>query len=835
MLAAASVAGAARLPLHDAIDLGKAAVGAEEPLVLTVPPLPAKQGKIVVLKIRMISLADRSAGCNFNADVRLNDAGLTRYTVGGEERLINRPPMLRFSEGGDKREFQVFSGPLLMTMFGPDAAVGDGMTVDGQGATFVLRLSDVANGVDGNTLTVTNRRARRPGVPDRDLVIEELVVGWVDKADLPAPESLVPERGEISQRVVGDGVELFQAAAGGFAVRGSGGLELLVETGLGMRRDAPSMLVAEDAHADASTVTTAAWGPRGYRTTVSWPSVTMVRTLWAECGVIEWKERWTNVGEGTVGVPFRQRLFLRGEAARIRLAGDADVSALAGSAKNPTVFLESRTRPGVGFGVTAESDWLRLLMWSRVQGGVSEVYTETLALAPGSSIDFDLTITPVASDGYWAFINSVRQRWGVNGFTVPRPIFWGYSRAPDCASAEERFRKSLGHLGPIALVLGPWMRLEPDARVVRAGRYPKLAEDAPRAPGACPDFDVGTFLTWEHRKPHHEQFAESVQALRRACPQVKVLQMMHPAMEVAYGPLHERWPYAEDVIRTADGRPFSAHHYSKAWVHDYVAKDWHVYYYSPRPGSRYLAELLTAVRRSLDEHGVDGIYCDEFSWAGRRRGYSRYDYSRWDGYSADLDEKGDVVRLKCDNAAVTESCQLQIVGEALRRGRCFLGNGAGALRSVSELPVARFVEGGNGYGTMAGGHLSTVPLVLGNFGERGTRQGVFEAVKTCLSNGCVYSPSSVNLQLQGADNFVCKLYPITVRRIGPGWIEGDERLITTQSRAFDWPGRDAKLCLLRYDAGGELGPLGAETPVSAAGPFRVEVPSGGLVIAEVVE
>ena len=616
-------------------------------------------------------------------------------------------------------------------------------------------------------------------------------------------------------------------------MHGSGGLELLVETGLGMGRDVASTLVAEDGA--VPEVTTAPWGARGFRTIVSWPQVTMVRTLRAESELVEWKERWVNEGASTVGVPFRHRLFLRGEPARIRLAGDADVGALAGSAKNPTVFLESRSRPGAGFGVTAESDWLRLLMWSRVQGGVAEIYSEALALAPGSRIDFALTVTPVASAGYWGFINSVRQRWGVNGYTVPWPIFWGYWRAPDCESAEERFRKSLGHLGPIAVVLGPWMRLEPDARVVRSGRYPRLADDAARAPGGCPDFDVESFLTWEHRVPHHEQFAANVQALRRACPQVKVLQMMHPAMEVAYGPLHERWPYAEDVIRTADGQPFSAHHYSKAWVYGYVAKDWHVYYYSPRPGSRYLAELLAGVRRSLDEHGVDGIYCDEFSWAGRRRGYSRYDYSRWDGYSADLDEQGNVVRLKCDNAAVSESCQLQIAGEALRRGRCFLGNGAGALRSVCELPVARFVEGGNGYGTMAGAHLSTVPLVLGNFGDRSSGKGVFEAVRTCLSNGCVYSPSAVNLQLEGTDNFVCKLYPITVRRIGPGWIEGEERLITTQSRAFDWPGRDASVRLFRYDASGELAPASPDGRVSADESFRAEVPAGGLLVAEIVE
>ncbi|HPT99759.1 MAG TPA: hypothetical protein PLU39_18000, partial [Armatimonadota bacterium] len=141
-------------------------------------------------------------------------------------------------------------------------------------------------------------------------------------------------------------------------------------------------------------------------------------------------------------------------------------------------------------------------------------------------------------------------------------------------------------------------------------------------------------------------------------------------------------------------------------------KEWGVLYYVPRPGSAYLEEILEGMRRALDQYGADGIYCDEFSWAFTRRGYSRYDYSRWDGYSADLDAEGKVIRLKCDNAYVTEATQLRMAHEVLGRGKFFLGNGAAALRSVNSLPIARFIEGGNGYGAMAFGHLSPTPLVL---------------------------------------------------------------------------------------------------------------------------
>ncbi len=317
-------------------------------------------------------------------------------------------------------------------------------------------------------------------------------------------------------------------------------------------------------------------------------------------------------------------------------------------------------------------------------------------------------------------------------------------------------------------------------------------------------------------------------------PQAKVIQRMHPAMEVVYKPLAHRWPYIADAIRNEAGGYFEDAYYSRVHMHGYVEKNWGVLYFVPRSGSAYLDTLLRAERESMDARGGDGIYSDEFSWAYHTRGYSRYDYSRWDGYSADLDAEGHVKRLKSDNAFTTESAQLQIVHEVLRRGKFFLGNGGAALRSLTVLPAARFVEGGNGEPCMAGGHFSSVPLVLGNFGDETTRRGIFDAVKRCLSMGCVYSPHACNLLLEGPDNFVCKLYPVTIRKLGPGWIEAEERLISRVSRTFDRPGRAAALRLYRYDSHGDLlGPPGL-VQVSSGQSLDLTVPKDGLVIAEII-
>ena len=59
--------------------------------------------------------------------------------------------------------------------------------------------------------------------------------------------------------------------------------------------------------------------------------------------------------------------------------------AVASSAENPTLFLESTKRVGDGFGLVAESDWLRLLFGMRAESNVAEIFSQTLALAPAQA------------------------------------------------------------------------------------------------------------------------------------------------------------------------------------------------------------------------------------------------------------------------------------------------------------------------------------------------------------------------------------------------------------------------------------------------------------------
>lgn len=821
------------LTLEDATQIEDVRVPHGQSTDISLPAMPVRAGKLAVLRFGAVAFNAGPGGCNFNMTMRINGSDIERRTAAGSERLIGRAAGFQL-DGRNDMEFSVFSGPRVMLMFAPDTDTANAMTEDDLGGTFMFDVSDMVSGVDGNTVTIVNTRARKGADGTADVLVERMQIGWLDRTAIPEKPSIVPERGEISASITADGLTLRQATAGGFSVAVAGGPELLVETGIGMEREAPPALLAQDGEAEGVTVNIELWSKQGFRMLAEFPSFRLTRTVHIESGLVEWIEEWTNTTDEIAGLPFRHRMFLRDEAARITLAGDTDSPGMPGSAVNPTVFVGSPLQAGTGLGVTAENDWLRLLMGTRGTSDVTEIYSKSLGLPPRGSIRFELTITPITDGGgYWSFINSVRRRWGVNGTTMERPLFWAHFHGLG-RDAETRVREAFADLGPVYVTVGEWMGLSADVRAVRSGNWPKLPAGAAPTVGLAPDLDLAAFLTFKHREGWWDIVRQSAEMFRSVAPNVKIINMKHPAMEVVYLPEADRFPIAGEVIRTASGKPFHVAHYDRAHLGSMVDKDWVVCYYSPRPGTRYLQSILADCRRSMDDIGSDGIYSDEFSWAGRQRGYSRYDYSRWDGYSVDLDADGAVTRLKSDNAFTSESCQLQMTHESLTRDKFFLGNGGAALRSVNSRPIFRFIEGGNGHGAMSDAHLATVPLILGNFGDRTTREGVFASVRECLSVGTVYSPIAVNHLLDGPDNFVCKQYPLTVREIGPGWVVGEERLITSVARSFDWPGKAARVRLYQYDRTGALVSSDEVVDTVAGGAFEAELPDGGLLIAELV-
>ena len=783
-----------------------------EEKVLSLPALPDKPGVLPVLRCCMVIEGKTAGGCNYGVRLFCNGTDLGGWTAYGKERLLCRESRFEIHDPNYKgKRFPVFRGADLLLVFAPDMDQGDRVTLDNKGSQFCFDLSDVHRTVDCNEIVFRNIRSKE--VTDRKILISNVEFGWMEKlaeVDDDRQFTFLPSSCTLEK----NGIRLDVYQGGGFAVSGKGTLPLMVETALGVKPLAEPSLLAQSL-TPKQPLRIEEIGPDATRITTQWPDLEMERVLRLREDRLDWTEKWHNTGKEIRGVPFRHLCGLAGDRARIWLRGEPDTSEQLTLDGNATVFFESRKNNGTGTGVILEDDILRLIAGARVEKGVTEIYSPTLALAPGASRTFHFSVVPVQQGGYWSFINRLRNRWKIGNVTAPLPFFWGAAVPDD--SKEENIRKELGHLGPIAVVLPVWV---PGNWAKELLRQPDISQITEK-----------TIL--DNRQKKFAELLERIARYKRALPEAAIMTMAHPLMCYAYLPKFEKNPLASAAIRTPEGKPYHHGGFDHALLRGSEKKGWAVIYALPRPGNVLWESHLDFTRRILDA-GADGVYFDEFSSCNERRSYSRYDYAEWDGFSADLDENGKVLRLKSDCAYSSLSFQNTLLNTIFRRGKLFLGNGSAVSRDIASSGALRFTEGASSHANMTAGHLNHVPLVLGNFGEQRTLAGVLAAVREALQAGCLYSPMSFTHRLlQGDDNFVCKLYPVTIRTLGSGTIIAKERIITCVSGTFDIPndctGSTVKLYLYAKDGTRNLSFSKCEVKNHM---ITIDVPDGGLAIAE---
>ncbi|MBR7144614.1 MAG: hypothetical protein IKD10_06690 [Lentisphaeria bacterium] len=791
------------------------------------PAMPEKADMVPVLRCKLYSYSTAASGCNFNVQIKVNGKYLTRYTEHESERLIGRNPVFGLILGKTVREFPVFAGNNIMTVFAPDAGTADMTVTDRMGGTFIFDISDRVRGVDGNSIVFRNIRAQYPG--RMDLLAQNIQIGYMRKKDLPQTANKLVSRGRIADMVKHRSLTLLQGSKGGFVLKNAAGQQLMAETLMSVSANGKVLLRAEDGGAvPANAVVTTRKNADGYSVKAELVNgLVMERVITLQDDLLKWREIWTNKSSKNLGVPFRHRFALLNTDTKFYVAGDGDNGSKLSAPANPTLFLQDKKTLN-GFGISAENDWTRLLVGLRANGGTAEFYSNQLALPPGKSIELAFAINcETSGKGYWGFINRLRRRWlGTETLSAPAPFFWRckFQDAPG-KDAAEKVRNAYNHLGPTIVAATRWSRLGGDISTVVGNRYPKRADGS---------VDTEKFTTFEHRKFFSKEYAEHLKLLAENAPEAKLIVMTHPAMEVVYTKDADKWPYAADAIKTAAGKCFNEPYYSRAHLgKKRVDEGWAIYYYVPRQGGKYAQLLLNDIKHQLGKLGGPGVYFDEFTFGGSTRGYSRYDYSSSDGYSADLDSNGNVLHFKSDNAMTAGAFRRELTDWVAGQGKYFYANGGGpALMSEQRMPVLFFVEGGNGHGNLALGHLSQVPLALGNYGDFKSRKGIFEAAKAALSIGSVYSPHwNCNLLLKHRNEFLCRMYPITVMELNSGTITGKERLITSRSGTFGWNVADGAVDLYIYNAAGDW--IGAVKPGTVRnGTITLQVPANGMVIAE---
>ncbi len=809
-----------QIPLQDEIKLPDAIFQKGAPAHFDLPPLPQKRGLIPVLRARFWVQTPTPGGFNWNAHLELNGSPILRHMANGDERLLARPTTFKLLANG--QYYSAFQREGLAVMFAPSADVADSMTDDKLGATFLLDLSDVARGVDGNVLEVFGHI---PAIdfdakaPDKAVNLGHFTnasIGWIDKKYQLAPPIKLPQRAVLPMSSERDGLGLAVGKRGGFALSFKG-LRLLIETDLGIN-DAPEELIADNVEAPAKStfnVQTSRQKNGDWRITAKWDSgLQLERTLHLEAGNrLSWRETWHNTGAQELPVPFNYRLFLaNSESPKIFLGGNPEGDPFASSPFNPTVFISLKNAK-VGFGWVAEDDWLRALSGLINANDIARVFSRNLALAPGKSISFQMSLQAQASNSYWDFINALRRRWNVNNVRIERPIVWGMP--PNTA------------LKGYDWILGPWQGLEPDGIEAQALETKYKGE----IPGAALD----KFFHYDHRQAAQADLKNRVAKIHENSPQNRALVMMHPAMEVAYKPRLDLFPFIGETIITRDGKPFESEGYSRAWLPDAIQHGWGVLYVSPRADNNYGRELLQRIRTALDDDHLDGIYSDEFSFAQTIRGYSRYDYRQGDGYSVELDNEGKIITHMTDNALATLSYQLAAVAEIKKRGKTFIVNTAPATRAMQNAGILHFAEAYSGFWNGANVHLTT-PLQLGNVGSPSTTADLMKVSRRLLDVGTLQVPmAGAMTNLSPGDNFIAKQFPITPIQLGAGFVIGRERIVSDKSGDFVWPAKVSGANIWRYDVNGKQlnsEPQRVLKKDARNNALHLDAPANGMVIAE---
>jgi len=827
-----------KLPMTDSVKIGNFDIeetGQSKSFVL--PKFQARPGFIPVLRCRMGTYKDGFGGCCFAAKLNISGTDLGAQTASGEVRMLGKHPRfeMRSTFAGRQFDYWAANDAKIDMPYGPSCDAIDEDSVGGNASVYLLDLSDVLSGNDSNTLTFTNIRPKRVPALPLTLMVRDCEVGYISRSIVPAKPSTQIAYTPLALKRTRGGWTLEVGKAGGFVLSDGKDNRLIVESRLGMDFYAPNTVLASDRANGKLTVKNSDFGPYGVKTEIRFGNdITLIRKLKLDhTGLLQWQEEYRNTGKTIVGVPFHHRLSANIKEPRIWLSGEPEASFIPTPATNPTMVFEPRKGEKRGFGITMESDLARLVCAIRNIGDTGELYTATLALAPGMSQTLQFSIDPFRKGGYWDFINRLRARWHLNTATAERPLFLGFvPKKMPRGKEEEYLRNTFGHLGPIALAIKPWRSA--DRFFMLKNIYPKLPADAPRTPGKTADFDVEGYLTWKHWDEIDVYQKDCVKLIHKALPGSWVIQMTHPSMEAVYLPLEDRWDFADCAVRDPAGKIYHLPHYDRSHLKQHAGDDgWVMGYYVPYGGSKYYEKLLNNIRRGM-EIGFDGLYIDEFSFLFERVGYSRYTYDRWDGFSADLDKDGKVKHLKSDNAYTSVSFQHAAVDMVLKMGKFFLGNLGAGIRSLNTAPNLRFWESNTRVGWT---HTYKVPMLLGHVGHgpRATCKDVFAGARQAVNFSCLYSPFADQAHLLEKDNFVSKQFPMTVVKLMPGGIVGKERLLTVISGEYEWPGtaEGAVATLFIYNADGRL-VSGNTTAKVERGRIKLDVPKDGMVIAELV-
>lgn len=768
-------------------------------------PMMEKQG-VLCVKFRAFLNTPAPDGWSHYLKLTLNGKELTPEMPDASARLLNRGKVCDTTIEG---KVAWWNRDRLLTFFGPEGRLDERViSPREEGYWYVLNISDAANftklGLDDrieggtpNRLVIENFFG--DSGMSREMIVKDLSIGYIPQAELDKfnTGSTMPFPNVVGKTLTGQGCSLTVAASGAMNVK-IGHDDYALSSAysypgnvIGFNRfswfgeSAPEWRTIMESNRVPGRISLKGIA-KGY---------TVNRTIDIKDGKFYIKDTIENTTDAPLGMNVRyqavaQMPFSSGQTT---ICGVPDAAQASSCAANPTMFIRQAES---SLGIVCEDTLFRMQLGIERVRNSMQFGTEHFGLKPHERHTFEWTMYPSKDMDYFGFINSVRKEWNVN-YTIPGP--GGFSKA----AVPNRKMK--------VYMISPWFMYANGTNLSREQfrelQKTQIAKIIAVEPDAIP---VGMLET--NLIPVKTSDVKGLET--GLTPQTYGVE----ASEVQTDGL-KALPWFDSMIKTADGRPYLDTIYANKPYCDLM-----VY---PVVGNYQYKYLLDQIDYLMDKVGFKGIYLDQFNLSMTASAMGRADYSKWDGYTVDLDSQGRIARKYTDGALVGTNARLEIIEHVQKKGGILVTNGHSYARETTGKDVLAFAETEWDINTgqevlnwneppalpaIAEAHLDS-PIGLGirparfaNFGSDHAAELIHKWVITLLKNGILYYyyQDTIPETGPGAGEYgeLNHMFPFTPVELHAGWLVGQERIITAKSGTFIWDHKD-KPAVLVFDIKGK--------------------------------
>lgn len=532
---------------------------------------------------------------------------------------------------------------------------------------------------------------------------------------------------------------------------------------------------------------------------------------------IEIKDKIFNTSGREIAVIIKHKISSEEGFLKTILSGYEDKTYLQ-VASNPTIYLENTNS---NLGIVAIDSVSRLKFYAqRNDLNLVDAEINNFGLPKDGVYQFEWDIYPLKEkEDYFDFINKVRRDWQVN-FRVNGPFdFFDVISNHDLINNQKQLERYFKRKKVGVLALTPWL-----------------------------DYDNYNFLTGcaLTRREYKDWMQNAVNKIKKVSPNTKVIGCM-PSNFVSLPQevIDKLWKVLPKEKKVAGMHVSSLKEKEILDQTEFQRKDclvvqedgnyiFEVYYpmkdqvkgeplanapamiavavYAKEDNSQFLYWLESA-RFMIEDVGFDGLYIDQFSLAFGKA--QRYSYKEWDGVTVSVDSlTGEIIKRYTDAAFVGIKARKKFIEYILSKEKCFVANTYPCAKEVQSFPVNRFAEGYSDVNPLRfrpgqeppfsardlRGVLAS-PIILGyrpwQLGQQGVdnySELIMRIMLKCLRHGMLfyYFNTDIPEKGKGFGNYevINHFFPITPVKLGKGFIEGKERIISAVSKVFIWPYND---------------------------------------------